>query len=99
MFNVATIYQPPGVCGYKDKDLTDYFIDFCEQIPLRDPSTKITIAGDINKLNIHEFLSQQSLIQMVITPTRRNNILDVFITNVPHYWKKVQVTKLRSIKI
>ena len=30
---------------------------------------------------------------MVKTPTRCNNILDVFITNVPHYWKKVQVTK------
>jgi hypothetical protein len=35
---------------------------------------------------------------MVKTPTRCNNILDVFITNVPHYWKKVQVRKglLRS---
>ena len=73
-------------------------IDSCEQILLRDPNMKIRIAGDINKLNIHELLSQQSLIQMVKTPTRRNNILDVFITNVPHYWKKVQVTKglLRS---
>ena len=98
VFNVATIYHPPGDCGYKDKDLTDYLIDSCEQILLRDPNMKIIIAGDINKLNIHELLSQQSLIQMVKTPTRRNNILDVFITNVPHYWKKVQVTKglLRS---
>ena len=35
---------------------------------------------------------------MVKTPKRRNNILDVFITNVPHYWIKLQVTKglLRS---
>ena len=59
---------------------------------------KIIIPGDINKLNIQELLSQQSLIQMVKTPTRCNNILDVFITTVLHYWKKVQVTKglLRS---
>jgi hypothetical protein len=58
----------------------------------------IIIAGDINKLNIHDLLSQQSLIQMVKTSTRCNNSLDVFITNVPHYWKKVQVRKglLRS---
>ena len=80
--NVATIHHPPGVCGYKDKDLADYLIDSCEQILLRDPNIKIIIAGDINKLNIHELLSQQSLIQMVKTPTRCNNILDVFITNV-----------------
>ena len=35
---------------------------------------------------------------MVKTPTRWNNILDVFITTVPHYWKQVRVTKglLRS---
>ena len=35
---------------------------------------------------------------MVKTPTRCNNILVVFITNIPHYWKKVQVTSglLRS---
>ena len=73
-------------------------IDSCEQILLDDPNMKIIIAGYINKFNIHELRSQQSLIQMVKTPTRRNNILDVFITNVPHYWKKVQVTKglLRS---
>jgi hypothetical protein len=47
---------------------------------------------------MHDLLSQQSLIQMVKTPTRCNNILDVFITKVPHYWKKVQVRKglLRS---
>ena len=98
MFNVATIYHPHGVCGYKDEDLTDYLIDLCEQILLHDPNIKIIIAGDISKLNIHELLSQQSLIQMVKTPTRCNNILDIFITNVSHYWKKVQVTKglLRS---
>ena len=60
MFNVATIYHPPGDCGYNDKDLTDYLIDSSDQILLHDPNMKIIIAGDINKLNIHELLSQQS---------------------------------------
>ena len=75
VFNVATLYHPPGDCGYEAKDLTDYLIDSCEQILLRDPNMKIIIAGDINKLNIHELLSQQSLIQMVKTPTVRNAII------------------------
>ena len=30
---------------------------------------------------------------MVKTPTRGDNILDVFITNVQNYWKKVKVAK------
>ena len=98
VFSVAAIYHPPGDYSYDAKELIDYLIDSCEQILLRDPNMNIIIAGDINKLNIHDLLSQQSLIQMVKTPTRCNNILDVFITNVPHYWKKVQVRKglLRS---
>ena len=35
---------------------------------------------------------------MVKTPTRGDNILDVFITNIPHFWKKIKVAKslLRS---
>ena len=98
VFSVAAIYHPPSDYSYDAKDLIDYFIDSCEQILLRDPNMNIIIAGDINRINIHDLLSQQSLIQMVKTPTRCNNILDVFITNVPHYWKKVQVRKdlLRS---
>ena len=70
VFNVATIYHPPRDCGYKNKDLTDYLIDSC------DPNMKIIIARDINKVNIEELLSQQSLIQMVKTPTRCNNIFE-----------------------
>jgi hypothetical protein len=94
VFSVAAIYHPPGDYSYDAKYLiVDYLIGSCEQILLRDPNMNIIIAGDINKQNIHDLLSQQSLIQMVKTPTRCNNILDVFITNVSHYWKKVQVRK------
>ena len=97
-FSVASIYHPPSDYSYDAKDFIDYLIDSCERILLRDPNMNIIIAGDINKLNIYDLLSQQALTQMVKAPTRCNNILDVFITNVPYYWKKVQVRKglLRS---
>ena len=49
VFNVATIYHPLRDCGYKDKDLTDYLIDSCEQILLRDLNMKIIFTEDINK--------------------------------------------------
>ena len=81
MFSVAAIYHPPDY-SYDAKDLVEYLIDSCEQILLCDPNMNIIIAGGINKLNIHDLLSQQSLIQMVKSPTRCNNILDVFVTNV-----------------
>jgi exonuclease III len=78
VFSVAAIYHPQGDYSYDAKDLIDYLIDSCEQISLRDPNMNIIIAADINKLNIHDLLSQQSLIQMVKTTTRCNNILDVY---------------------
>ena len=54
---------------------------------------KIIVAGDLNKLNIRTLLNHLSLFQMVKTPTRGDNILDVFITNIPHFWKKIKVAK------
>ena len=59
---------------------------------LENPNAKIIITGDLNKLNIYNLLNQLSFAQLVKSPTRGDNILDVFITNVPHYWKKVKVT-------
>ena len=57
MFDVATIYHPPCDSGFKDRAVTDYLIDSCEQIILCDPNMKIIIPGDISKLNIQELLS------------------------------------------
>ena len=57
VFGVATIYYPPRDCGFKDKAVTDYLIDSCEQVILCDPNMKIITLGDINKLNFQELLS------------------------------------------
>ena len=81
MFYVATIYHPPDHT-YNPDDLIEFLSDSCEQLLLTAPNTKIIIAGDINKLNISSLLKQQSLFQMIKTPTRGDNILDVFITNI-----------------
>lgn len=91
-YYVATIYHPPDN-DYDDRDLTDFLIDSCEQLLSAKPNSKIIIAGDINKLNIRNLLDQLSFAQLVKVPTRGQNILDVFITNAPHYWKKVKVVK------
>ena len=74
-------------------DELEFLINSCEQVLSTLPNTKIIIAGDLNKLNIRTLLNQLSLFQMVKTPTRGDNILNIFITNVPNYWKKVKVVK------
>ena len=45
-----------------------------------DPSAKITIAGDINQLNIND-LSKHNLEQIAKKHTRGQRVLDVFLTN------------------
>ena len=57
------------------------------------PNSKIIIAGDVNQLDIRNLLNQPSFVQLVKVPTRGQRILDVFITNAPHYWKRVKVVK------
>ena len=87
IFYVATIYHPPDHI-YNPADLVEFLTNLCEQVLSTLPNTKIIIAGDLNKLNIRTLLNQLSFFQMVKTPTRGDNILDVFITNVANYWKK-----------
>ena len=53
----------------------------------------------VNKLNIRNMLNQLSLIQLVKVPPRGQNIVDVFITNAPHNWKKVKGGSEKPSKI
>ncbi len=68
-------------------------MDSCEQLLSENFNTKIIITGDINRLNIRDLLNQLSLAQLVRSSTRGNNVLDVFVTNAPHYWKEIKVKK------
>ncbi len=68
-------------------------MDSCEQLLSENPNTKIIITGDINRLNIRDLLNQLSFAQLVRSSTRGNNILDVFVTNAPHYWREIKVKK------
>lgn len=64
-YQVASVYQPPDHT-YEAFELLDVLSDCCDQILHDDPSNvKIIIAGDINQLNIEEFVQQYSMQQMV----------------------------------
>ena len=52
--------------------------DSCDQILLDDPIANITIAGDINKLNIQELMHHYCLHQIVKASTRETGYLTFF---------------------
>ena len=95
MFYVATIYYPPDHT-YNPDDLIEFLSDSCEQLLLTAPNNKIIIAGDINKLNISSLLKQQSLFQMVKTPTRGDNILDYELRLYYEYSTLLEKNKSRK---
>ena len=76
-FDIAVVYHPPEH-EYDANDLIDFLTDSSEQLLLENPNAKIIITGDLIKLNIYNLLNQLSFSQLVKSPTRGENILDVF---------------------
>ena len=91
-FLVATVYHPPNP-EYNQYDLTDILIDSVEKLLSINPNSKIIIAGDVNQLDIKMLINHLSLAQLVKSPTRGQRLLDVFLTNVLHFWTKTNVEK------
>lgn len=85
-YYAGVVYHPPDPI-YNDEDLLNHLTECCETILSTETDAKIIIAGDINKLNIRDLISQHNLVQMIKKPTRCERILDVFLTNRPHLWK------------
>lgn len=92
VFYMCSIYHPPEPV-YREEDLLEFLGDTCEQITSMDPNNIIVIGGDLNELKYKDLLTQASLAQLVKEPTRKNKILDVFITNKPYLWSKTKVIK------
>ena len=88
-FFVATVYPPNP--EYNQYDLIDILIDSVEKLLPINPNSKIIIAGDVNQLDIKMLKNLLLLAQLVKSPTRGQRIFDVFLTNVPHFWKKTNV--------
>ena len=82
MFYVCSLYHPPEPV-YHEEDLLEFLIDICERITCKDPNNTVVIGDDVNNLKYKDFLNQSSLTKLVKEPTRKNKILDVFITNKP----------------
>ena len=58
-YYVTGIYHLPDP-AYDPVDLLEYISGTCDQILADDPNANIISAGDINHLNVNEFLRQQA---------------------------------------
>ena len=91
-FFAASVYHPPDPI-YEPAALLNFLSETCDKILHDDPNAKIVIAGDINQLQIKDLMQQHGLHQMVKVPTKRDKILDAFLTNCPLLWKPGKVHK------
>ncbi len=51
----------------------------------------LIVAGDFNRLNVNRIKHHFQLKQIVQTPTRRNVILNIILTNLHEYYDKPQI--------
>ena len=59
-YSVAVEYHPPDPT-YNESDLLDFLSDYCEKTLSSQPNAKIIIAGDVNRLRVHDFCIQHNL--------------------------------------
>ena len=77
---VGIIYHPPS---YDDKVMLRYLTTTLISVESLYPAgCGILLAGDFNELKIRRLLTQFKIKQLVHTPTRGNNILDLIINNM-----------------
>ena len=91
-FYIVSVYHPPDPI-YNANELLNFMSDSCDHALSCDSNAKFIIAGDVNQLELTDFVSQHTLHQMVKTSTPGHCILALFLTNYPLLWKQAKVFK------
>ena len=87
---VGVVYHPPGQSTENNNDMTEYLTTCLDGFLTNRPSSGIVIAGDFNKLNLSRLCNRFDLKKHVTAPTRGNNILDQYCTNMHNLFNPVQ---------
>lgn len=83
---VAVVYCPPWYDAAASRELCNYIFSSVDCLTSRYPSAGFLIAGDFNTLDTSIFNRHLCFKQVVLSPTRGNNILDKIFTNVNTYF-------------
>ena len=81
-FYIASVYHPPNPI-YNANELLNFISDSCDRALSCDSSAKFIIAGDVNQLDLIDFMNQHAL--------PYHSILDIFLTNYPLLWQQAKV--------
>ena len=93
----CVLYNPPDTPVNEQKELTAYLIDQIDRVRCTHPDCGVVLLGDFNNLDISDLLCHHNLTQIVDTPTREGNILDLIVTNLEaSYSKHVIIAPLGS---
>ena len=81
-FCVCVCYHPPKP-RYSPPELVSVLQDNLTELLSAYPDDAFVIAGDLNQLRYQCLLVDYGLTQIVTVPTRKTNVLDVFLTSRP----------------
>jgi len=84
---ICVCYHPPKPV-YSPSDLIATLQHNLLELLDSYPNDILVITGDFNRLKVTNILIEFGLEQIVTEPTRKNNILDVFITNRPELFDR-----------
>ena len=84
----CVLYNPPDTPVNEQKELTAYLIDQIDRVRCIHPDCGVVLLGDFNNLDISDLLRHHNLSQIVDTPTREGNILDLIVTNLEALYSK-----------
>ena len=84
----CVLYNPPDTPANEKKELTAYLIDQIDRVRCTHPDCDVILLGDFNNLDISDLLCHHNLTQIVDTPTREGNILDLIVTKLEALYSK-----------
>ena len=91
-FYAAAVYYPHNPI-YCSENLIEFLENACESILSMNPNARLMITGDINQLNVEPLFQAFTLSQLVKSSTMGLRVLDIFATNVPFDFGKIQCVK------
>jgi hypothetical protein len=83
----AVVYHPPGS---DDNSIREHLFQSLALAESRFPNCGIIVTGDFNRLNITVIKKHFRLKQIIKSPTRKDVILDLILTNLKDYYDTPQ---------
>ena len=86
---IGTVYHPPNA---DTKSMLEYLFKSLTEIESQYPNCGLLLAGDFNRLDIKSLVRHFRMKQLVHLPTRKDQTLDLIITNLFQYYSGDSLT-------